>query len=271
MFDNIKNTLVIGRCWKFVDFLIPTIDSIINYNKHVDIIVIDNASSRSENIASYCNQLLKNNNILKFVAMDKNYFGNVWHINKYFLDIYDKYEYLCFTDLDLKIINPHKDWLMKMTEILHRNSYIGAVSIDFEPMNEIAAQFTFAKDMPENKLPHENFWSILTDGWFYVVRKKDFMEFVSCNIGQMGPGMHGYNKFCDMRGMLYGRTNIIAKHFGWLRFAKEWSSAYEETGISFVMGNQHNNNMEFLSMQGDFNKNMQIPTENSYRIYTNGE
>jgi hypothetical protein len=229
-----KSTLVVGRCWKILDFLIPSVDSVINYNDHVDFIIIDNKSTRSHLIQSYCKHLLKNKSIYAYIQMYKNYFGNVWLINKYLLDIYKKYEYLCFTDLDLKIIDPQNNWLKKCSMLLQNNNFIGAVSVQLQRTMHIDHKNdVFIENIPQEKLPNIDFWNINTDGWFYTVRTKDFMEFISCNMGQNGPGMHGYNAFCEYRGLMYGRTNIYAEHLGWLRYDVEYAGAYEETGVKF--------------------------------------
>ena len=263
-----KKILVVGRCWKFLDFVIPTVDSVIDYNDNIDFIIIDNKSSRSDNIKSYCKHLLKNGTLKAFISMDKNYFGNVYYINQYLMDIYKQYDYICFTDMDMQVLNPQKNWLHKMSGILERNYYIGAVSIDFAPMDKFDDGFVFAKSIPTCKLPNENFSSINTDGWFYMTRAVECADFIKCKVGQMGPGMHGYNKYCETQGLLYGRTNIEAKHFGWLRFETEWSSAYQESGIHFARENMQHSNMEYLAKQGNFSQSLDRPNEKSYIIYT---
>jgi hypothetical protein len=261
---KINKILIIGRCWKFLDFLIPTVDSILNYNDNVDLIIIDNFSSRSDNIKSYCNRLLKSKDILAFISMDNNYYGNVWNINKYLINIFEKYEYICMTDLDLKLINPQHNWINKLTDILDRNPGIGAVSCDVEPMPPFSNGFEFSMYHPELKFENENFWKINTDGCFYTVRKNEFLKFLQSDLDiQFGPGMHGYNEFCDTIGKSYGRTDIIFYHYGWLRSDSEWNRAYEETGINFNVENLNSNNYEYCDKQG---KNCIAPTENSFTI-----
>lgn len=262
-----KNTLVIGRCWKFLDFLIPSVDSVINYN-NADLIIIDSMSSRSDNIASYCRRLLKNKEIKGFITSDNNYLGNIWHVNKYLVDIFDKYEYICLTDLDLRVINPKNNWLVNMTDILGRNAAIGAVSGDFDPMPPISDHFVFSKDHPELKMEGENFWNMLTDGWFYTTRSSEFLAYINSGGrgGQFGPGMHGYNSYCYEIGKMIGRTDIVLYHYGWLRYAEEWNATYKETGISFNMETSTNNNHAFMSLQGNWDGNTKIPNKHSFSI-----
>ena len=263
-----KRTLVIGRCWKFIDFLIPTVDSIIDYNDNVDLIILDSLSSRSDNIISYCQKLLKLGDIRAYVTTDNNYFGNIWHVNQYLIDIVKEYEYISLTDMDLKIVNPTHNWLDKMCGILERNDYIGAVSGDFEPMPPISDSFHFAKDHPESKADGEDFWDMLTDGWFFTMRARDFLDFIQTGgrVGQFGPGMHGYTEYCLQNDKKIGRTNVIFYHYGWLRSTEEWSSAYKETGINFGDKIDSDNNL-YQSIQGNWDQNIQVPTRESFTIF----
>lgn len=249
-----------------MDYLVPCVDSILSYNDNVDLIVVDSKSSRSETIKAYCNRLLKHGDIRGFIQSDKNYLGNLWKVNSYLSHIFEQYDYICMTDLDLKIVSPTKNWLEKLTNILDRRQDIGAVSIDFEPMPPISDHFVFAKDHPELKIEGEDFWNMLTDGWFYTVRKSDFMEYLRNSNGQMGPGMHGYNEFCYSRGKMIGRTNIIATHYGWLRYDKEWKSAYDECGIDFRLETSDRNNHSYLELQGNWNGRTAMPTKDSFTM-----
>lgn len=262
-----NKTLVIGRNWKFLDFLVPCVDSIINHNDCVDLIVIDSQSSRSKNIESYCNLLLRSGNIRGFIQADDNYLGNIWKVNQYLKHVFSDYDYICMTDLDLKIVSPKFNWINNLTDILERRNDIGAVSIDFEPMPPVSDHFVFVKDHPELKLEGENFWNMLTDGWFYTVRKNEFMEYLNTSQSQLGPGMHGYNDFCYSRGRMIGRTDIIAKHYGWLRYDPEWNGAYNECGLNFKMETSESNNQAYLGLQGNWNGQTKIPTRESFRMH----
>lgn len=278
-----KNILVIGRCWKFLDFLIPTIDSIIDHNYCADLIIVDSLSSRSQGIYSYCKRLLKNKDILGFISSDANLLGNVWHINQYLVDIIRRYEYVCLTDMDLKLRNPYHNWLEKATGILARNSNIGAVSGDLEPMPPISDLFIHTSNVSDVKMAGEDFWKMDTDGWFYTVRSSEFLTFLKTGgrthppgggtQKQFGPGMHGYSQFCKENDKLEGRTNLSFFHYGWLRFVhEEWNAAYNEMGMSFACDTYEklrDCNVQFYMLQGNWNNDVKVPTKESFKIELN--
>lgn len=263
------NTLVIGRCWKFLDFLIPSVDSVVDYND-ADLIVVDVLSSRSSNIASYCKRMLKANVLKGFISSDANYFGNIWHVNKYLIDIFKRYEYVCMTDLDLKLVTPEQNWLGRLSGLLAKHDWIGAVSADFEKLPGVQNDypFSFVKDHPEAKLGDDKFWNMLTDGWFYMVRSKELVSFIESNgrLGQFGPGMHGYNQYCMDINKAFGRTDLTFYHYGWLRCEKEWNEAYKETGINFDPKTVSDDGQKFLGLQGNWHGSIKIPNRSSFRM-----
>ena len=76
--------------------------------------------------------------------------------------------------------------------------------------------------------------------------------------------MHGYTEYCLQTDKKIGRTNIEFYHYGWLRSTEEWCNSYKETGIDF--GNDDNNNY-YQSIQGNWDKNIKIPTRESFKIF----
>jgi hypothetical protein len=230
---------------------------------------VDSLSSRSSNISSYCKKLLKNKEIRAFVSSDNNYFGNIWHVNQHLVDIIKEYDYICLTDMDLKIINPEQNWIDKLTNILDKCPNIGAVSGDFQPMPPISNNFHFAKDHPELKISDQiDFWHMLTDGWFYTVRASEFLTYLQSGgrNNQFGPGMHGYNSFCGEIGKIIGRTNVILFHYGWLRYLEEWNQSYQESGIKFGLEVSAENDNSYLSVQGNWHNQTKIPVRDSFNI-----
>lgn len=242
-----KKILIIGRTWKFVEFLIPTLSTIYkNHNRSdYDIIVLENKSSRTKIISDYCLNLLDNGVIDGYYLTDKNYYSFIWNSLKDFIDIFDKYEFISLTDLDMSLETKHDNWLFKLTNVLEKNTTVGAVSVDFLPMLPNSEGFTHVDLNSSPTFP--DFWEIPTDGWFYTTRSSELIDFVKSD--GIGPGMHGYNSFIQSKGKKIGRTNLQFFHYGWLRTNDEFKNAYNETGIQFSLGSRFEDNPNFMRLQ----------------------
>jgi hypothetical protein len=243
-----KKLLVVGRCWKFVEFLIPSIESILKFHdrKDVSIVILENNSSRSEVIKDYCLRLLDGNFIDIYIQANKNLFTNVWHSIPLFRDFLIQHEYISITDLDVNV-RGYKNWLFTITDLLRNYGEIGSVTIDVEPMLPASTGFIHIEDVPMSNIP--NFWTLAADTGFATSRMSDFINFV--NQGGIKGGAFGFHDWLYAHGKLVGRTNIKAYHYGWLRSSPEYREAYKETGIDFDINNLQSNNNQYMHLQGN--------------------
>jgi hypothetical protein len=248
--------LVIGRCWKFVEFLIPTVESVLRFHdpRDVDLIVFDNKSSRSSIIRDYCERLVRCSQLKYFIEMEKNYFANAWRVLRLFREELKKYDYISMTDMDLRIINGFPNWLYRLSGLLKDHPEIGAVSGEFDPMPKYSGPFVHVNEAAPTPVP--GFWEMVTDGWFYTVRRDELLAFIDA--GGIGPGMHGYSDFMRHRGKKVGRTNLRFYHYGWLRADDEYKNAYKETGIEFNMQNIGADAVQYIRMQEETGRHDEI-------------
>jgi len=242
-----KKVLVVGRTWKFVEFLIPTLHSLWHQQEISDIIVLENKSSRYDSILRYCSQLLKDKRILRFYDCDENYFSNIWRLLSHYSikKLISDYEYVSLTDFDMSLKINKTLWLNDLTDILEHNSQVGAVSVDFEPMLPYSNGFIHTTDVPESNI--KGFYQMPTDGWYYTVRSSELLKFLDA--GGLGPGMHGYNDWIHGQGKITGRIPLQFYHHGWLRLHPEYKEAYKETGIDFKLDTQYKDNSNYIRIQ----------------------
>jgi hypothetical protein len=237
-----KPFLIIGRTWKFLEFMTPTVESVYEHHDRsdFDMVVIENKSSRSRAIRAYLHQMLRGNVIDGIVLADGNYFADAFKSVYHFQDQLLNYENIIFTDMDLDV-RGHTNWLYDLKGILDNEPAVGAVSIDVEPDPPYSDGFVFTKDVPEHtSIP--GFYPMTIDLGFYMVRAQQFHD----NI--MLPGSHGYNNYISATGLMMGRVSIMAKHYGWLRSTPEYAPAYSETGITFGNGIA-TDNMQYYGKQ----------------------
>lgn len=221
-----KKVIVIGRTWKFVEFLIPTIESILKFNNRneMSIVVLENKSTRTDIIEDYCIRMLRDKNIDGYVQSNRNVFEDIGRTTETFLDFIKQHEYMILTDLDIKVDNI-ENWIDKLICVMNGGQNIGTVSIDFHPMMPYSSGFQYIEDF---KMKEKDFWEMPTDSLFSLVRTQDYINFVEGGgNGKFGNG--GMNSYLTSIGKKMGRTNIKGYHYGWLRMSDEYKYSYAES------------------------------------------
>lgn len=234
-----KPFLIIGRAWKFVEFMTPTVNSIYEHHckNHFDLIVLENRSSRSRSIQCYLSQLVHGGLLDGAVLADGNYWSYIFNSVAFFKERLLDYENIVFTDMDLDV-RGYTNWLFDIKNILDNNENVGAISIDVEQDPPYSDGFIFCESLKEHpQIP--GFYVSPIDLGFYMVRSKEFYDNFSL------PGSHGYNAIMQGKGKLLGKVNIKAQHFGWFRSRPEYREAYSETGIEFGENIKENNSQYY--------------------------
>lgn len=222
-----KPFLIIGRVWKFLEFMTPTIESVYEHHNRedFDFIILENKSSRSRAIQSYLRQMIRGGQIDGAVFADNNYWSYIFNSVELFTHRLREYENIVFTDMDVDVYG-HSNWLFDLKNVLDNHKQVGAISIDVEEAAPYSDGFVFAKNLPEHPtIPGFYQWPI--DLGFYMVRTEEYCD------SMVLPGSHGFNDYQQSRNKILGKLNIIGKHYGWLRSTPEYREAYSETGILF--------------------------------------
>ncbi|MDZ4848315.1 MAG: hypothetical protein SGI77_03405 [Pirellulaceae bacterium] len=230
-----KKVLYIARCWKMVEWLIPTLESVMKYHQpaDVDIIILDSLSTRTDVIKDYCFRLMQDKHVLGFVESDQNYNYYIWGAIRYLTNSIEQYEYVNMGSADLGIVNGFDNWLFQLTDILAKYGDVGAVSIEFERMPPYDKGFQFIEDaVTSGATSFGNFVHMPTDEWFYTVRSAELLDYLYR--GGTGPGMFGYCADMSNRNKYTGRTNIQFKHYGWLRYTDDYRLQYQEADQNFL-------------------------------------
>jgi hypothetical protein len=221
-----KDFLIIGRGWKFLEWISPSINSIADYHdKEIySYVAIDNHSSRSKEILQYYNLLLRNNIIDCYIESKMNLYERIWDCIPLIEDMILEHKYISFVDLDVNV-NGHKNWLFDLSYILENNDEIGVIGCDCETMPPYSDGFDFIENYEEHKtIP--NFWETPLDTSFATSKNTNVLMYL-----YEGGKVFGlkYHKFLAEKGYLMGKTNIKMKHYGWMRYMPEYIEAYKES------------------------------------------